>query len=51
MIKKDEKEDSDEGSLHSGGESHQCGNAKAEKEESTENEDKENTPLANQVHT
>ena len=50
VIKKDEKEDSDEGSLHSGGENHQCGNVKAEKEERTENEDKENTPMANQVH-
>jgi len=48
--KKDEKEvDSDEGSLHSGGENHQCGNAKAEKEESIENDDKENTPVANQL--
>ena len=50
VIKKDEKEDSDEGSLHSEGEDHQCENAKAETEESTENEDKENTPMANQVH-
>jgi len=48
--KKDEKEvDSDEGSLHSGGENHQCGNSKAEKEESIENDDKENTPVANQL--
>ena len=48
--KKDEKEvDSDEGSLHSGGENNLCGIAKAEKEESIENDDKENTPVANQV--
>ena len=49
LIKKDEKEESDEGSIHSGGENQECGNSKADEEDSMENEDKENTPEAIQV--